>query len=292
MSLEKEIFKKGSTTYYWSSKFFPKKVRADVFKLYSYVRVMDNFVDEQPAQPEKLEEAENMRLDLMKASKNKSQITNININPTSNTKHLTPSEIQVVQNIVELTKKYQFEQVWLSAFYQSMKWDCEGRKYLTLEQTLEYIYGSAEVIGLMMSKIFGLSDEALEAARLQGRAMQFVNFIRDINEDNALGRCYFPDNDLKKFGLKDLSEKTAQRDKESFKKFVQFELERYNQWQALAYKGYKQIPKRYRIAIATAVDGYNWTAQQIENNPLIVFEQKVKPKKHQLISWAAKNSLS
>lgn len=44
MASDEEIFKKGSTTYYWSSKFFPKKVRKDVLKFYSFVRVVDDYV--------------------------------------------------------------------------------------------------------------------------------------------------------------------------------------------------------------------------------------------------------
>ena len=292
MSLEKEIFKKGSTTYYWSSKFFPKKIREDVFKLYSYVRVMDNFVDDIPAQPEKLEAAESIRRDFMKAPKNKSQITkNIQI-PNSKFQILTPQETRVVQNIVDLSEKYQFEEKWLQAFYYSMKWDADEREYQSLNDTLEYIYGSAEVIGLIMSKILGLKDEAMYAAQMQGRAMQFINFLRDIDEDNNLGRCYFPKTHLKKFSLTDLSKETAEKNRTKFKEFMSFELERYESWQKEAYKGFVYIPKRYRIAIATAVDGYNWTAEQIKKDPLIVFQKKIKPSKNQLLAWAAKNTVS
>ncbi len=52
-SIEKDIFQKGSTTYYWSSKFFPAAVRDDVFKLYSFVRVADDYVDQLPPQAAK-----------------------------------------------------------------------------------------------------------------------------------------------------------------------------------------------------------------------------------------------
>lgn len=292
MSLEKEIFKKGSTTYYWSSKFFPKKVREDIFKLYSFVRVMDNFVDEEPQQPEKLEAAENLRQRLMKAPNHKSQVTNNR--EIRNTKYEIFSSIEkrVVQNIVELTIKYDFEEEWLRAFYKSMKWDAEGRSYRTLEDTLAYIYGSAEVIGLMMSKILGLSPKATHAAQMQGRAMQFINFLRDIDEDNGLGRCYFPQEDLRKFKLEELTHASAKNNSIQFTKFVQFQISRYQRWQQEAYNGFHFIPKRYRIAIATAVDGYNWTADQIEKNPFIVFEKKVKPTKQQLLAWVAKNAVN
>lgn len=279
MESDKEIFKKGSTTYYWSSKFFPKKVRVDVFKLYSYVRTMDNYVDEQPAQPKKLELSEKLRQELMKNDVKQ---------PLRVEKYqdLSSDEIRVIENIVELTKKFEFEEGWLRAFYQSMKWDAQGKKYQTLDDTIAYIYGSAEVIGLMMCKILQLPKESYRSAQMQGRAMQFINFLRDIREDNSLGRCYFPQQDLERFGLSDLTKKTAILHKKHFKEFMWFELRRYGQWQKEASEGFSYIPKRQRIAIQTAVAGYNWTAQQIKNNPFVVFEQKVKPSKKQLIFWA------
>ena len=103
--LEQTIFKKGSTTYYWSSKFFAPSLRQDIVKLYSYVRTLDNFVDELPFQPEKLAAAEAMRLSAGKI------IASV----------LTKNEAQVVQNILQLTKKYDFEEGWLQAFHQSMQ---------------------------------------------------------------------------------------------------------------------------------------------------------------------------
>lgn len=301
MTLEKEIFKKGSTTYYWASKFFPKKAREDIFKLYSFVRVMDNFVDEFPAQPKKLHQAEKLRKTLLgrhsrldrESSKSMDPLT-----PSYATGHgkseddiLSMNEIQVVQNIVELTKKYDFKEEWLQAFYQSMKWDAEEHIYTTLDDTLAYIYGSAEVIGLMMSKILHLSSKATYAAQMQGRAMQFINFLRDIDEDNRLGRCYFPKEDLEKFKLNDLSQVSVKSKPAEFTNFVQFQLSRYELWQKEAHAGFGYIPKRYRISIATAVDGYNWTAAQIAINPQVVFEKKIKPTKQQLLLWAAKHTI-
>jgi phytoene synthase len=85
-----------------------------------------------------------------------------------------------------------------------MQMDIDKREYKTLDDTLEYIYGSAEVIGLFMAQIMGLPEEAHDFAKMQGRAMQFINFIRDIDEDITLGRRYFPTQDLKEFSLANL----------------------------------------------------------------------------------------
>ena len=269
--MEKSIFKNGSTTYYWSSKFFHGKVRKDVFKLYSFVRVADNFVDSIPADKEKFYE-------LKTAWEDKKEPKD-------------PVIRQVVQNIEYLAEKYDFDNRWIEDFLAAMEQDLGTVKYESLWDSLEYVYGSAEVVGYMMAKILGLDSEAMQAAGLQGRAMQWINFIRDIDEDNNLGRCYFPTGVLKKYGLKDLSRKTAETNPEGFKKFVRSEIKRYEKWQIQAEAGYRFIPKRYLVPVKTASDMYSWTASQIKKDPFVVFERKIIPRKLRITQTVAKNIL-
>lgn len=280
MEEEQKIFKNGSTTYYFTSKFFPKKIRDDVYKLYSFVRVADDYVDEKPQQPKKLLALE------------KSYESAVEDHAFDATSHKWDElDVRVIKNIVRLQHKYKFERKWIEEFFKSMKKDIEPKPFKTLDDSLQYVYGSAEVIGLMMAKILKLPEAATNAAKAQARAMQWINFIRDINEDNELGRCYFPASDLKKFGLKDLSEETANENPDKFKKFVQFQLDRYSKWQAEAYEGISLIPERLRVPVKTAIDMYNWTARKIEKDPLIVFSKKVKPRKRQIIRKIIKNTV-
>jgi phytoene synthase len=279
MEEEQKIFKKGSTTYYFSSKFFPKKVRDDVFRLYSFVRVADDYVDDEKPQPKKL-------LDLEAAYKK-----NRNDPSYDATAHKWDEiEVRVIKHIVRLQHKFKFEDAWVEAFFAAMKADIEPKKFPTLDASLGYVYGSAEVIGLMMAKVMKLPEEAYEAAKMQGRAMQWINFVRDIEEDNKKGRSYFPQTELKKFGLKDLTKETAQENPEKFKKFIQFQIDRYNKWQAEAAKGIHFIPERLQVPVNTAIDMYNWTARKIAANPMIVFEKKVKPRKRRVLRQILKNS--
>jgi len=272
MNTEKAIFKNGSTTYYFSSKFFPKAVRDDVFKLYSFVRVADDYVDSIPAHADKFL-ALRASWDAAKAD----PAFDTSVSPNDSV------DERVIKNMVFVTRKYGYDLAWVESFLDSMQADLDKKRYKTINDTLWYIYGSAEVIGLMMSKIMGLPHAALEAAKLQGRAMQFINFLRDIDEDNCLGRCYFPAEDLKRFGLTDLK----YPEEGDFDGFMRFQLDRYEQWQTEAYDGFEYIPRRLRIPLQTAVDMYNWTAREIEKDPSIVFRQKVKPKKSRVLVRAA-----
>ncbi len=281
MNIEKNIFKNGSTTYYWSSRFFPKGVRDDVFKLYSFVRVVDDFVDQVPSDIKNFEYIEKRWKTIKK--------------DLSTGKVATPLDDsvseRVLANIAYIVHRHGCDPEWVDAFLQSMRWDVQKHQYRALKDTVAYMYGSAEVIGLFMARILNLPEEALESARLQGRAMQYINFLRDIAEDNALGRCYFSASEYKKYGLKNLSEEEAREKPKMFTDFIHAQLLRYASWQTEANKGFVYIPKRLRVPLQTAVDMYNWTAQQIKEDPIIVFEQKVKPRKRQVIRRAVRRSV-
>lgn len=270
---EKDIFKNGSTTYFWSSAFFPMQVRKDVFKLYSFVRVADDYVDQIPPDVATFKQ-------LKKMYQNSKPPTGNSLNA------------QVVRNIKYLEKKYNFDKKWAKTFLIAMESDTRQVSYNSLNDSLGYTYGSAEVIGLMMARVMGLSDKSHNYAKLQGRAMQWINFIRDVEEDNQLGRCYFPREDLIKFGLKDLSKKSAYANKQEFSDFMRYQIQRYKDWQTQSQAGYRFISRRLRIPLLTAASMYNWTARQIENDPLAVFSKKIKPTKRKVILAAAKNIIN
>lgn len=278
MSREKEIFKSGSTTYYWSSVFFPEHTRDDVFKLYSFVRIADNFVDELPQDKKSFMQLKKAWAAIVKTKKAPSQKLS--------------SDIQLaVQNMYDVYTKYDFDKKWVTAFLSAMEADLQKKTYKTLDDTITYMYGSAEVIGLMMSKIIGVKEEGFAAAQLQGRAMQYINFIRDIAEDNELGRQYFPLSELKKHGLPDVSVKSAYKYPAAFREFIEAQLAYYKQWQTEADKGFAYIPRSQRIALRTAVDMYNWTADTIAKNPFLVFDKKIKPSKGRVVVRALVRSI-
>lgn len=272
MRQETSIFYRGSKTFFISSLFFPRRQRSDVFKLYSFLRLVDDYVDQPKPDKEKFN---NMRSLWDNVSKSP------DFDPTP--RQGDSIDIRVIKNILNLTKKYDFEPIWIEAFFDSMQADINGKKYSTLHQTLEYVYGSAEVVGLMMARIMRLPPEADNAARLQGRAFQWINFIRDIQEDNQLGRQYFPAEDLKRFNLKNLSQKTAHTQPDDFKNFMQFQIGRYKNWQQSAEEGHAYILGKTLRAVKLAVSMNIWTAAQIQQDPQIIFARKIRPNRLTLL---------
>jgi phytoene synthase len=83
----------------------------------------------------------------------------------------------------------------------------------------------------------------------------------------------------------------AQAHPAKWTRFLEGHLTRYAGWQAEAEAGYSFIPWRPRVAVRTAADMYNWTARQIEADPFVIFERKVKPAKKRILFQALWNGL-
>ena len=263
-----QTFKTGSKTYFNSSLFFPRAAREDVFALYGFVRVADNFVDSVPQDPggfgrfvESYEQALAGR----------------------------PSGDPIIDAFVALARRKGFDPKWTRAFLYSMELDLTKKSYDTLEETLEYIYGSAEVIGLYMARLLDLDPASHPYAERLGRSMQYINFIRDIDEDRGLGRRYLP---LRDTPLASLDPAYVREHPREFEAFLRHHLGYYKQWQREAEEGFRYIPRRSRIPIKTASDMYNWTARTIESDPMIVFRRKVKPSRGRILGRILLNTLS
>ena len=250
---QQQLFRKGSRTYFFSSLFFPPAVRREVTILYGFVRKADDFVDSTPARP-----------DEFFAFRRQYELSRDGL----------PSGNPIIDDFVELAQRKKFDPAWAESFFDAMQSDLAPRPYETLGQLLNYIWGSAEVIGLYLCQILDLPPEARSAACRLGRSMQYINFLRDIAEDCALGRRYLP---LEGTSLATLTRETAQAEPEQFAAFFRSQAQLYRTWQEEAAAGYGWIPRRYLIAIKTASDLYNWTARVLQKKPHLVWRRKVKP---------------
>ncbi|MDY6774979.1 MAG: phytoene/squalene synthase family protein [Halobacteria archaeon] len=264
----RRTFSQNSTSYYYSSLFFPSDVRRDVFRLYAYVRTADDFVDEMPQDRESLLEFRRMTFDNWESGE---------------------SGNKTVDLFLRVARDNGFERRWVKAFLDSMETDLTKSGYETLDETLEYIYGSAEVIGLMMCRILGLSPEASHNARMLGRSMQYCNFIRDIEEDRQMGRRYMPSEEIERYGLKSLTEDEAMSKTDSFREFMRRQIERYWNWQEKAEDGFGYIPYRVRVPVILSSRLYKWTAERIYERPEILYETQVKPSKPRIAVELAKS---
>lgn len=268
-NLLSNIFRRGSTTFFISSLFFSQKIRRKVSAFYAFVRIIDNMVDEKPVHPHAFYKAKQSFYDALAGKA---------------TQYLS------IDNFAQLVKTCNINLSHIESFFDSMEWDLQPHFTIdSMEKCLWYIHGSAEVIGYMMLTLCEVDDEALlfHAGRL-GRAMQYVNFMRDIAEDERKGRRYIP---LLDTNLKDLSYESACTQYEEFSKFIRRELVRYMQWLDESAEGMKQLPPFIRTTLVTASDLYSATAYKIYKNPMRIFGKKINSNKCVALLTGIKNGV-
>lgn len=273
-SVSYEIFKKGSITFFSATLFFPAVQKKAVFDLYAFVRVFDDFVDCEPPQKTEYFNLKTEYYSVLKGEATESLVSEKNS--------------EVVRNFVALQREFDFKQEWIESFFESMEMDLTKTSYATLQETEYYIYGSAEVIGLMMAKIMKLDEASYPAARALGKAFQYMNMIRDVADDLTLGRMYLPEEELRKFGLNEISKVEAEANPEQFNKFIQAQIVIYKGWREQAKSGFHYIPRKYLVPIKIALNLFDDTIETISQNPHVVFERKVKPSKGQVAATAIK----
>lgn len=276
-SVSYEIFKNGSTTFFTATLFFPAVQKKAVFDLYAFVRVFDDFVDCVP--PQKIEFF-NLKAEYQGVLSAQSPASSVSEKHT-----------EVIRNFVQLQNDFDFDQKWIESFFESMEADLIKTSYMTMQETEHYIYGSAEVIGLMMAKIMKLDSDSFPAAQALGKAFQYMNMIRDVADDLVLGRTYLPVEEYEKYGLTEISKTEATSKPEQFDKFIQAQIKFYKQWREQAVTGFHFIPRRYLKPIKIALNLFDDTIEEISKNPLVVFERKVKPSKFQIATTVIKQSL-
>ncbi|MFY0631297.1 MAG: phytoene/squalene synthase family protein [Flavobacteriaceae bacterium] len=179
----KLVTKQYSTSFSLAVRMLSPKIRSAIYNIYGFVRFADEIVDtfHDYNKEELLAEFE--------TSYYKAMEDGISLNPIINSFQIT-------------VKKYNITDDLVAAFLKSMRADLSKSVYSTQEEYDEYIYGSADVVGLMCLKVFVDGDEEKyhelkDAAMRLGSAFQKVNFLRDLKDDyELLNRSYFPNVNL------------------------------------------------------------------------------------------------
>ncbi len=225
-SCSKIVTNSYSTSFSLASKMLSDSIRQDIYNIYGFVRFADEIVDTFHDHDRRLL-LEEFRADTYKALER-----GISLNPV----------LHAFQNVVN---EYGIETHLIDAFLDSMEMDLHDIEYD--EDTLKkYIYGSAEVVGLMCLRVFCQDDQS-EYDRLKdyaislGSAFQKINFLRDMKSDiEERGRVYFPNVDIHNF---------TQEDKTRIEDDIQKEFDH-------AYIGIKQLPTGARLGVFSAYRYY------------------------------------
>ncbi len=236
----KRVTKTYSTSFSMATKMLATSIRQDIYNIYGFVRFADEIVDSfHDYNKEDL--FNKFEYDLELAIDNK-----ISLNP-------------ILNSFQHTFHRYAIDKELVDAFMRSMRMDLHKSKYLTEAEFKTYIYGSADVVGLMCLKVFVKGDEEKynelkDSAMALGSAFQKVNFLRDLKADHdELNRSYFPNTDLN--NLDELSKQHIIADIEA--DFVK------------GLEGIKKLPMEARFGVFMAYRYYKQLLKKLRRTPAL-----------------------
>jgi phytoene/squalene synthetase len=238
LNCSKTVTSTYSTSFSTAVNMLSPSIRPAIHSIYGFVRfadeIVDTFHDWDSA----------FLLDKFDQDLNEALEMQISLNP-------------ILNSFQQTVRKYNIDKSLIDAFLKSMKMDLQKSNYQTKEEYEDYIYGSADVVGLMCLKVFVNGDnekyeQLKESAMRLGSAFQKVNFLRDLKNDmEILNRSYFPHINI------------SSLDEESKQKIIEEIEEDFQQ----ALKGIGSLPSTSKFGVYTAYIYYKQLLKKIKNTP-------------------------
>jgi phytoene/squalene synthetase len=244
-SCSKSVTNAYSTSFSLAAKMLAPSIRQDIYNIYGFVRFADEIVDS-------FHDYDKQTLfDRFEKDLNLALTEKISLNP-------------ILNSFQHTVRNYGIERSSIDAFMQSMRLDLSKTDYTTAEEYQQYIYGSADVVGLMCLRVFVKGDntkyeQLKESAMSLGSAFQKVNFLRDLKEDfEGLSRTYFPNTNL------------AALDEASKKRIIAEIEEDFSK----GYEGILLLPTEAKFGVFMAYRYYKCLLKKLYKTPAIEIKNK------------------
>ena len=250
-----------STSFTLATKMLDSSIRQDIYNIYGFVRFADEIVDSFHNYDKK------ELLNLFEKDLKKSIEDKISLNP-------------ILNSFQKTIHNYQIDYELVDSFLNSMKLDLDKKKYLTKKEFHQYVYGSADVVGLMCLKVFvkgnkNQYNDLRPYAMSLGSAFQKVNFLRDLKADHdGLNRSYFPNLNIDKFD-------------EPSKKIILDEIDKDFKH---ALKGIFKLPSSARFGVYTAYKYYLKLLNKLrKTHPLKIKSSRIRVPNYQKVNVLARS---
>lgn len=256
----RNVTKTYSTSFSSAVKMLAPSIRQDIYNIYGFVRFADEIVDS-------FHEYDKETLfSLFESDLENALHHKISLNP-------------ILNSFQHTVNRYEIPKELINAFMKSMKLDLHKTEYKTAEEYQDYIYGSADVVGLMCLKVFvngndSKFDELKQSAMRLGSAFQKVNFLRDLKADyEELNRTYFPNTDLNQLD-------------ETSKQIIIAEIEA--DFEA-GYEGIRNLPIEAKFGVYTAYVYYKKLLSKLKKTPsLAIKNTRIRVSDYQKVGLLAK----
>ena len=251
-------------TYYLATLLLPKAKRPHVHALYGFARYADEIVDDLGS--------------TLSAKEKRDSLERWSEQLLQDIAH-GRSHDHIGRALVDTVRRFDIPIAYFEAFLHSMSMDLSVAEYETYEDLMEYVYGSAAVIGLQMVHVLGTMEgrksEALIPAEMLGIAFQLANFIRDVGEDLERGRVYLPMSELRAHGVTRamLENRTLTP---QIIEALKFQIARVRALQTEANAGINLLSPDARPCIRAASELYCGIVDEVEKIDYNIFEKRAK----------------
>ncbi len=255
----RKLNKQYGTTYYWSTYLLPRSQRPHIHAIYGFCRYADDIVDDlgSTRSPEERRQAlaefgDRFFADLARGT----------------------SDHPVLEAVIDTVQVYDIDTTCFRRFLRSMDMDFTRPTYETFDDLLEYMDGSAAVIGEMVLPIISPrpTTELVRRANDLGIAFQLSNFLRDAGEDLQRDRIYIPQEDIRRFGASPLDRKVTP----AWVDLMKFQIERTRRYYESADTGIPHLPPQSARCIRGARVLYSAILDRIEAAKYDVFTKRVR----------------
>ncbi len=248
-------------TYYLATLLLPKAKRPHVHALYGFARYADEIVDDLAS--------------TLSIAEKSALLQSWGDGVLADIRRGT-SDDHVGRALVDTVRRFNIPIAHFEAFLHSMTMDLSVSEYKTYDDLMEYVYGSAAVIGLQMVPILGATDPAAYAAAEKlGIAFQLANFIRDVGEDLERGRIYLPLDELQAAGVTP-EMLAAKKLTPEIKSALTFQIARVRRLQAEAAAGIKLLDPSSQPCINAASVLYCGIVDEVEKLDFEIFTERAK----------------
>ncbi|MBC7463325.1 MAG: phytoene/squalene synthase family protein [Actinobacteria bacterium] len=257
----KRLNSEHGKTYYLATLLLPKAKRPYVHALYGFARYADEIVDD---------------LTSILTTEEKSGALNTWSSQMMRDLQQGKSSDPIGRAFVDTVTKFNIPHEHFAAFLHSMTMDLAVTSYESYEALMEYVYGSAAVIGLQMVPVLGTSSPAAnESAMKLGIAFQLANFIRDVGEDLDRGRIYLPLDELARHGV-DRAMLERRVLTPEIVEALKEQIARVRELQRDAAPGIKLLAKQSQPCIEAASELYCGIVDEVEKIGYDVFSKRAK----------------
>ena len=255
----RELHKRHGRTYYLATRLLPGWKRRHVHALYGFTRYADEIVD---------------RTEALLSAERAARLTEWSDRFVAGLRG-EPVDDPLLPAVLHTIVIFELNVDDFASFLRSMAMDLTVTSYPAYDDLLDYMGGSAAVIGTMMLPILGSRDPAAarEPARQLGLAFQLTNLIRDVSEDLDRGRTYLPDEHLAAFGVTraELERRTATP---KIKALIRYEVSKAREHYAAAAPGIPLLSPGSQACMRTAFELYGGILDEVVAADYDVFTRR------------------